>query len=242
MPVRLGTYIRERRQDLGLTQEQLAERMGEPIRQSDVSRLEAGRITLPRRLRMEQLASALDVSLGDLLLHSGWAGGDLAMDEPPSAPEGPHDALMEQLEARNDVLESRVDALQCANQRLRDQHSEKGVELRTAEAVLAQLRAVLNALSDPVVVIDRTGLIVAENTAYLAFSARHTNAPVMRDPQGVPLACEALPLARAARGDSFALTVFIEERGGAVAYRIEGRPASTVHRGMIGVVTIRSAP
>ena len=241
MPVRLGTYIRERRQDLGLTQEQLAERMGEPIRQSDVSRLEAGRITLPRRLRMEQLASALDVSLGDLLLHSGWAGGDLAMDEPTSAPEGTHE-LMEQLEARNDVLESRVDALQCANQRLRDQDSDKGVELRTAEAALAQLRAVLNALSDPVVVIDRTGLIVAENTAYLAFSARHTDAPVMRDPQGVPLACEALPLARAARGDSFALTVFIEERSGAVAYRIEGRPASTVHRGMIGVVTIRPAP
>jgi transcriptional regulator with XRE-family HTH domain len=75
----LGQFIADRRQDLGLTQEQLAERIGEHVRQSDVSRLERNRITLPRRERLEQLAAALEVSLGDLLARTGWltAGDEL---------------------------------------------------------------------------------------------------------------------------------------------------------------------
>ncbi len=72
----LGTYIRERRVDLGLTQEQLAERMGRSYRQSDISRLESGRVQLPQRQNMEQLAAALGVSLGTLLHHSGWLSDD----------------------------------------------------------------------------------------------------------------------------------------------------------------------
>ena len=34
MPVRLGNFIRERRQELGLTQEQLAQRIGDTVRQA----------------------------------------------------------------------------------------------------------------------------------------------------------------------------------------------------------------
>jgi transcriptional regulator with XRE-family HTH domain len=72
MSVTLGTFIRERRQDLGLTQEQLAERVGPSVRQAEISRLEKDRITLPSRARLEQLAAALEVSLGDLLVRTGW--------------------------------------------------------------------------------------------------------------------------------------------------------------------------
>ena len=68
----LGTFIRERRQDLGLTQEELAERIGGSVRQADVSRLETNRIALPRRERLEAIAAALEVSLGELLLRTGW--------------------------------------------------------------------------------------------------------------------------------------------------------------------------
>jgi transcriptional regulator with XRE-family HTH domain len=68
----LGTFIRERRQDLGLTQEQLAERVGEGVRQSEISRLEAGGVMLPRRDRLVALAAALEVSVGDMLLKTGW--------------------------------------------------------------------------------------------------------------------------------------------------------------------------
>jgi transcriptional regulator with XRE-family HTH domain len=68
----LGTFIRERRQDLGLTQEELAERVGESVRQSDISRLERDQITLPRRDRLEAIATALEVSTGELLVRTGW--------------------------------------------------------------------------------------------------------------------------------------------------------------------------
>jgi transcriptional regulator with XRE-family HTH domain len=72
MPVRLGTFIRERRQDLGLTQEELAERIGDTVRQAEVSRLENNRIAMPRRERLTAVAAALDVSLGELLVRTGW--------------------------------------------------------------------------------------------------------------------------------------------------------------------------
>jgi len=72
MPLTLGTFIRERRRELGLTQERLAERVGESVRQSDISRLERNRISLPRRDRLEALAAALEVSTADLLLRTGW--------------------------------------------------------------------------------------------------------------------------------------------------------------------------
>jgi transcriptional regulator with XRE-family HTH domain len=81
MSATLGTFIRERRQDLGLSQEQLADRIGETVRQAEVSRLENNRISLPRRERMERLAAALEVTLGEPLVRSGW------MEEGDALPE-----------------------------------------------------------------------------------------------------------------------------------------------------------
>ncbi len=72
MPKTLGALIRERREALGLTQEQLAGRVGEGIRQSEISRLEHDRVSLPRRERLEQIANGLDLSIGDLLVLTGW--------------------------------------------------------------------------------------------------------------------------------------------------------------------------
>ena len=73
----LGTFIRERRQDLGLTQQQLAERIGDSLQQADVSRLERNHISLPRRQRLMAIAAALQVSLGELLVRTGWMDEDL---------------------------------------------------------------------------------------------------------------------------------------------------------------------
>lgn len=81
--VTLGQFIRERRIELGLTQEQLAARVGENVRQAEISRLERDRVSLPRRGRMERLASALEVSLGTLLLRTGW------LDEAEGACDAP---------------------------------------------------------------------------------------------------------------------------------------------------------
>ncbi len=68
----LGQFIRTNRLAMGLTQEQLANQVGEGIRQSDISRLEQERVEFPRRERLEAIAAALDVTLGDLLISTGW--------------------------------------------------------------------------------------------------------------------------------------------------------------------------
>ncbi len=76
MAVTLGQLIRERRMELNLTQEELAERVGEGVRQSEISRLERNRVALPRRHRMEALAVALEIPVGVLLARSGWSGAE----------------------------------------------------------------------------------------------------------------------------------------------------------------------
>ncbi|MEZ4532470.1 MAG: response regulator [Thermomicrobiales bacterium] len=68
----LGEAIRLRRLELGMSQEELAERIGPDVRQSDVSRLERGRILFPRHERLHQIASALGISVGALLVEAGW--------------------------------------------------------------------------------------------------------------------------------------------------------------------------
>ncbi|HYI15515.1 MAG TPA: helix-turn-helix transcriptional regulator [Thermomicrobiales bacterium] len=75
----LGAVIRARRVKLGWTQEELAEWIsvdGEYVRQSEISRIENGRIALPRRERLERLARVLELPLGELLARSGWAGAE----------------------------------------------------------------------------------------------------------------------------------------------------------------------
>jgi transcriptional regulator with XRE-family HTH domain len=97
----LGEAIRIRRQELGLSQEDLARRIADhgdaAFRQSDVSRLERGKVTLPRRERLEHIAAVLGLSLGDLLARSGWTGADsaFAAERSPSAtlPEARLDRL-----------------------------------------------------------------------------------------------------------------------------------------------------
>jgi transcriptional regulator with XRE-family HTH domain len=75
-PLTLGSLIRSRRIELGLTQEELAERVGDSVRQAEISRLERDCVGLPRRARLERIAAALKLKLGELLARSGWAGVD----------------------------------------------------------------------------------------------------------------------------------------------------------------------
>lgn len=76
----LGSTVRNRRKELGMSQEDLALRIcnqGHPIRQTEVSRIELDKVTLPNRHRMEAIAAALELSLGTLLSMSGWSEADV---------------------------------------------------------------------------------------------------------------------------------------------------------------------
>ena len=74
----LGEAIKVRRRELGWSQEELARRMiahGDvTFRQSDVSRLERGKVVLPHRERLEHFAAVLGLSLGEILARAGWPG------------------------------------------------------------------------------------------------------------------------------------------------------------------------
>lgn len=72
---RLGDFVRQRRTDLGLTQQELAARCG--IAQGNLSDIERGRTTFPTAWVRRALAQELGVSHVDLIL----AAGELTPDE-----------------------------------------------------------------------------------------------------------------------------------------------------------------
>lgn len=75
----LGAVIRDRRHAFGMTLEQLAILASDDLvflRQSDIFRIEGGRIELPRRVRLERIAVALDIPRGELLVQAGWDDAD----------------------------------------------------------------------------------------------------------------------------------------------------------------------
>jgi transcriptional regulator with XRE-family HTH domain len=91
----LGATIKARRIEFGWSQAELAERVAThgdwTFRQCDVSRLERGMVTLPRRERLIHIAAVLEFPVGELLIRSGWAGAEDPIPErerraPSSAP------------------------------------------------------------------------------------------------------------------------------------------------------------
>jgi transcriptional regulator with XRE-family HTH domain len=116
----LGEFIRERRRELGLTQEQLAEHVGEGVRQAEISRLENGGIKLPRKDRLGALASALHVSIGELLLRSGWIGEEerILLEQDPSSALSSDRSESDAVAASMEDLSRLLDALIAGRARL----------------------------------------------------------------------------------------------------------------------------
>lgn len=64
----VGPAIRQRREALGLSQEELAQRLGFDTRMRDIERIESGTILFPSWIRLLRIASALDCSAEDLMM------------------------------------------------------------------------------------------------------------------------------------------------------------------------------
>lgn len=71
----LGTFVRERRQALRLTQRELGERINLPA--ARIAQIEVGKVTLPGANVRRDLAAALGVSHLDLLI----AAGEITLEE-----------------------------------------------------------------------------------------------------------------------------------------------------------------
>jgi transcriptional regulator with XRE-family HTH domain len=106
----LGSAILQRRTELGLTQAALAERVATcgdwGFRQSDISRLERGIVTLPHFTRMRSLAAALELPVGELLAKSGWTGAEGAFPSADTRPTGRGHAEPDDTAARSEHLPS----------------------------------------------------------------------------------------------------------------------------------------
>jgi transcriptional regulator with XRE-family HTH domain len=234
----LGQFIRSRRLELGLTQEQLAARVGEHVAQAEISRLERDKVALPRRPRMEHLAFALEIPLGILLARSGWTAAD---DIPASALENA---------ASNAELKASIDELQANNDHLRasllDLLRENAVLMGLSvdpeppdlveEGTWRRLRSVLKTVDDGAVVVNHQGGVVLRNDAYVAIFAGD---PQMVDTAGNPFPDDATPLQRAARRERFSMAFGLTGFGSTVWYWAEGKPMATDDGVPLGVITIR---
>lgn len=80
-----------------LSQSRLSEAIGGTMQQSDVSALERGRVTLPRRDRLERVAAALCLPLGELLARSGWADAERYFEQADPPEPRADDARKERL-------------------------------------------------------------------------------------------------------------------------------------------------
>ncbi len=98
-PKTLGAEIRRLRRERGWTQQHLADLIGRPMNQHDVSALERGTIRLPRRHRLERIAEVFGVPLGELLARSGWADADAYLDTRGQVAPAPYEPLRPLLES-----------------------------------------------------------------------------------------------------------------------------------------------
>lgn len=100
----LGTFIRERRRSLGLTQTELAERLG--YVQERISLLEHGKYGMPSLPALDVMAQKLEVPLTDVLRAAGFPA-----DTPVAANAVSCDSVVTE-------VRERVQGLKRENQRL----------------------------------------------------------------------------------------------------------------------------
>jgi transcriptional regulator with XRE-family HTH domain len=142
----LGEAIKARRLELGLSQEELARRMIDrgdlTFRQSDVSRLERGKVALPHRDRLEHMAAVLGISLGELLARSGWSGWcDRSVEAiVPADDSGPEDVPIVVLEARDSVKWTDWEEPERGDARLREALDQSRRTIARSEQVLKQAK------------------------------------------------------------------------------------------------------
>ena len=131
-----GAYIRERRKDVGLSQEQLAERMGGACTQSDISRIERGLVQLPRMTTLVNLAASLEVSVGDLLIAAGWFEDELVISSlaPAVAEQDTLETVLAVIEAELDTIRDLEHQATSRSDRLRNMIAQVKATMGGAEA------------------------------------------------------------------------------------------------------------
>jgi transcriptional regulator with XRE-family HTH domain len=237
----LGKFIQRRRAELGLTQEQLAERVGGGVRQAEISRLEHDRVTLPRRQRLEHIAAALDVPIGELLARSGWSGA-----EQLDGGNGVDPDHVEELRARNEELatlaerlESTVNVLATTNVGLRSQVLELESMTRRRAIEEDMLQSVLDGVTDPVVVIGEDGDVVTENAAFAELREGSGGLEHVTTPSGEPIVGAIASFRPTISEDDLTTTIVVHTGDTRSWHEVHVRPSSLANGKRISVVTVK---
>ncbi len=215
--------------------------MGDGVRQAEISRLERDRVTLPRRQRLEQIARALDVPIGELLVRSGWAGAG-QIDETASPDDAYADVLRsrnEELKNRAERLESTVDVLASTNVNLRSQLIELERESLRQEQAHDFAESVLDGVSDPVAVLDANGELFSENEAFTDLRGNHGLTRITTA-DGTPITDSISSFSPANHREEFTTTVVvIDDSETAGWHEVHVRPITVDGVGRFSVITVR---
>ena len=153
-------------------------------------------------------------------------------------------ATNQELETLNEELQGTVEELNATNDDLEARSAEMGAEVnssveraRSSEEELVRVLSVLESLGDAALAVDLAGMPVYRNAAFTAAFGEVVAAA--RDTHGRPLVLDALPGARAARGETFVSVFSVRTRRTRHWYEAHGKPWRIDGAVVGGVVTFR---
>lgn len=147
-------------------------------------------------------------------------------------------ASNEELETLNEELQATVEELNTTNDDGQAQSTELRAAAAEAEATRQQLRAIIDGMTDPLIVVAVDGSTILENAAYVALLAKHEGA-TMVDTSHRPIPDHAAPIRRAALGEQFSMRFAFAQMDHETWFIASGTPGLTDNGEII--VTFREA-
>jgi two-component system CheB/CheR fusion protein len=150
-------------------------------------------------------------------------------------------ASNEELETLNEELQATVEELNTTTADMEARSGEMQAAAGEAETARTRLRAVVEGVDGAVALVDGEGTVLLHNAAYAALMDATQGANLI-DEDHRPIADDALPLARTARGEPFTMRFAFGQSGSAAWHVATGNPVTTGDGDALGIVTIREVP
>ncbi len=149
-------------------------------------------------------------------------------------------ASNEELETLNEEMQATVEELNTTNRDMEARTSEMLAAAAEAESTRQQLRAIIDGVADPLVVVAGDGSTILENAAYTALLADHDGA-VLVDASHRPIPDHATPIRRAASGEAFSVRFAFAQMDHEAWFIASGTPGLTNDDETLVTVTFREA-